>query len=113
MLSKDVVELRLLNSEPLSECDCVSDETGELGWCSWGKHNVIVEVAVSGMALGVGKSSLMGEATGILSLGLCGGALRTDICGASSIMVVRGCCLRAGTAERIISGGSISVIVVD
>ena len=63
-----------------------------------------------GIALGVGKSSLIGDAMLGLAMGACGGARRTDTCGASSIMVLRMLPLRTG-AEAALLEVAISVKV--
>lgn len=59
--------------------------------------------------LGVGKSSLMGEVTDLrLSGSFGGGARRTDICGMSSITVLRKFIFRAcRTAGSNVVGGSV------
>ena len=78
--SNSLLELRLLNSELPS--DCVSELVGETATSSMG--------AESRFALGVGKLSLSGDVNAVRCRP-CGGALRTEIWGVSSIKVLRSC----------------------
>lgn len=64
------------------------------------------------MALGVGKSSLMGEVMAALKEGRCGGgALLIETCGASSMIVLQNSFLRARAGVNLVAGNWMSAIV--
>lgn len=111
MLSNDVFELRLLQTELPSDCDLESDDDGDDG-VSIGKHSVIIVLAVLSAAFGVGKSSLIGEVMAALVGGNGGAARRIEICGASSMMVWQCSCLRACAGANVVGASSISAITV-
>ena len=58
--------------------DWVSDEAGDAGMFWRGGYKVAMELAVCGIALGVGKSSLMGDTTPGFATGACGATRRIE-----------------------------------